>query len=221
MPTAKESGGDFKPAPMGTHFGRCYGVISLGTQPPGMPNFKPTFKVLICWELSHKKMDNGDPYTINKEYTLSLNGKANLRRDLESWRGKPFTADELAGFAVEKVLNAPATIGIIHEPKKTGGVYAKVSSVSAIPDGVTVPELHHKRTLYELDFGRNDERFNALPDWIKEKISKCYEWNPAAHVASSEPEPVDEEPEVKDDLPFSFILPWLAPITAAAAGLIS
>jgi hypothetical protein len=51
-------------------------------------------------------MRDGRPFAMFKNYTLSWSEKANLRLDLQSWRGKPFTQEEMRRFDLETILGA-------------------------------------------------------------------------------------------------------------------
>lgn len=178
----KEKGSDFKPVPAGTHFGRCYGMVDLGTQPSNNPKFEPAHKLLLLWELPNEcyEYENEQiPCTISKEYTASIGKKANLRKHLDSWRGKSFTEEEAKGFAIETVIGVPCTLSVSHQKKGDGGIYAKVESVSGLPKGVSVPSQFHESVHYELSMGR-DAVFEALPEWIRKKILNCFELNPSA-----------------------------------------
>lgn len=198
MPIAKETGGNFTPAPEGTHIARCYAVISLGTQHSEL--FADTFKVMLCWELPNEALEiDGKltPMTISKEYTLSLGKKANLRRDLESWRGRAFTEEELKGFDVAKVVEKPCLLGVVHKKSAKGSTYAAIATVSSPTKGMSCPPQHHKTVVYEVEQGRN-EAFVALPEWIRKKIEACEEWlNPP--IDKEEP---DNEPAPEEDVPF-------------------
>jgi len=196
----KETGSDFKPCPDGTHLARCCAVIALGTQPQTNPSFKETFKTLLVWELPNELMENGEPFTVSKEYTASLSEKATLRHHLQGWRGKPFSGQELKGFALENVLNVPCMVTVAHEQNRAQKVYAKVVGVAAPLKGTSVPELKRKVVHYELDHGENDV-YKALPEWVRKKIAQCRERN------HPEPEPVEAGKEPEDeagnsDLPF-------------------
>lgn len=198
MPIAKDTGGSFEPVPSGTHAARAISVISLGTQPSNNPQFPPRFKVMIGWELPDELLEvNGEkkPMMISKEYTLSLQEKANLRHDLESWRGKPFTADELAGFAVETLLGVPCLLTVIHKTKPDGKTYANISSVSKLPKSMTCAEQVLPTVHYEINQGEDDV-FDALPEWIQKKIAKCAEWDGGpgpSHDSSERPASDDDE----------------------------
>src|SRR5262249_53682681 len=105
---AKQPETTFEHAPAGTHLGICTSVIDLGTQHDEYQG-KPITRnrVLIQWEIQDAVRENGEPFVIGKFYTNSLSEKANLRRDLESWRGKAFSEQELNGFDLAKILGAP------------------------------------------------------------------------------------------------------------------
>lgn len=142
------------------------------------------------------------PMTIQREYTLSLSEKANLRHDLESWRGRQFTPAELEGFAVEKVLGQPCMLSVIHKTTGKGKIYGAISGISGLPKGVTCPPAWHKPVKYEIEDGES-EAFKALPEWIRKKIAACEEWtSPAAAEPEPEPEPEPESPPENEDVPF-------------------
>ena len=105
---AKEGGKTFEKMPTGVVQAVCAYVEDIGTH-EGSYQGKPTLRhqVIICWELA-EKMRMGDHagrnFIVSKFYTLSLNPKASLRKDLESWRGKSFTKEELESFDLEKLI---------------------------------------------------------------------------------------------------------------------
>lgn len=201
MPLAKSSGGsDFKPMPSGSHVGRCISVISLGTQ--DSPLYPASFKVMLIWEVPGETIEiNGKPapMTISREYTLSLSEKANLRHDLESWRGRVFTKEELDGFDVSKVLGQPCMLSVIHKTNAKGKVYGAVSNVVGLPKGVPCPPAWHPLIGYEIEDGKN-EVYKAFPDWIKNKIAACEEWS--GPTASSEPDPTHVQSDPDPECPF-------------------
>lgn len=190
MPIVKQTS-SYVPPPAGTHYARCCAVIDLGTQPD--ERYGPRPKVMLMWELPHERVkfdENGQekerPQMITKEYTASLGKKADLRKHLDAWRGKPFTEDELKGFELGNVLNVPCLLTVMHEAKDGGGIRAKIASVSGVPKGTAVPELYHKPLSFDLIDGRESDNFKTLPEWIQEKLGKCAEWS-GAHPTESEP----------------------------------
>lgn len=207
MPIAKESGGNFTPLPAGSHIARCISVIALGTQPSEL--FSPTYKVMLTWEVPDEPIKGADgvemPMTISKEYTLSLGKKSNLRKDLEGWRGREFTKEELEGFAVEKVLDQTCMLSVIHKQSSKGSTYAAITAISRLPKGAVCAPRKHDLTDYEIEWGK-DNRFTKLPEWIRKKIEQCEEW---VHPAiDQEQEPIEaregQAPAQveEDDVPF-------------------
>ncbi|MFO0453644.1 MAG: phage replication initiation protein, NGO0469 family [Pseudomonadota bacterium] len=178
-------GGDFRPVPQGVHTGRCVRVIDLGTQPrefQGKPK-PPARKVSLTWELHGEDedgtpltTDDGKPLIISKRYTLSLGEKSILRADLESWRGRAFTSEELAGFDVSKLLGAPALINVKHEARdfKT---YSNVASISPVPKAMrdSVPAAVSALQLFDVT-APDMTLFEAFGEKLQETIRACAEW---------------------------------------------
>ena len=169
---AKDTTGDkFPKLPLpesGTTQAVCCAVWDLGMQLSTFKNEdgsdKYQHKIIIAWEIAEKinapdSEYHGKPYMLNKKYTLSLGEKANLRKDLESWRGKPFTADEIQnGFDVEGLYGINCLIGIKHESDKKDPsiVYANVTAI--LPPTKGMDKLIPVRTKDEL-----------APKWVLEK----------------------------------------------------
>jgi len=179
--------------PSGTHAGRCYAVVDLGTQDDTYQN-RPRLvhKVRISWEIPalRVKYEDGDrAAAVHKKYTLSLSDKANLRHDLESWRGRAFTDVELKGFVLKKLLGVPALLGVTHKPNPKGGVYVNVTSVGKMMASVTCPPAENASIFFEIEMGRNDV-FKDLPEFLQDEISKCAEWRQSS--ASEEEAPGDD-----------------------------
>lgn len=135
---AKVNGGDFVLCPAGSHSAVCVDVVDLGmVETEFAGEKKKQHKVRIVWQIAEDQ-DNGKPFTAGKRYTLSLHEKAALRKDLESWRGKPFTAPELEGFDLEKLIGIGSLISVIHE-SKGGKTYDNVTSIMKLPKGMQGP----------------------------------------------------------------------------------
>lgn len=135
---AKAQASNFMPPPPGTHAAVCVDIVDLGMLEVsfGGKN-KKQHKIRVVWQLAEVRHDN-KPFEASKRYTLSLHEKAALRKDLESWRGRPFTAEELEGFDLEKLLGAAALLNIIEE-KKADKTYANIASIMRLPKGMESP----------------------------------------------------------------------------------
>ena len=189
-------GGDFEQCPAGSFAARCYQIIDLGHQTfewKGEAKVAP--KVRITWELN-EMMQDGRPFSISREYTASIGDKANLRKDLEAWRGRPFTATELQNFSLENVLGAPCLLGVVHKPSKDNSkVYANVGSIMALPKGMACPELVNPAVKF--DIGEFDQNiFNSLSSYVQKKILMSKELEENGIPQSSQDEPVIESDEV-------------------------
>lgn len=184
MLIAKDTTGDkFPKLPLpeaGTTQAVCCAVWDLGLQKTTyMGEEKIQHKIIIAWEITEKinapeSEYHDKPYMLNKKYTLSLGDKANLRKDLESWRGIPFNENELkSGFDLEKLYGVNCYIGIKHEPDRNdpSKVYANVTAILPLPKGVAKITPIRPR----------DEQ---PPKWVQEKISQ-------AIVIPEIPEPED------------------------------
>lgn len=176
LATDTGGGGDFTPVPQGTHIAVCDQVVDLGKQKISSAQFGESVKhqIYIRWQIPEERVEwehdgqkHEGPAVIGKTYTLSLGDKANLRKDLQAWRGKPFTPDELRGFDVSKLLGIPATITVTHS-EKDGRTFANVASVGGIPKGMPKPAGEGEFLLYDAD---NQHTFEKLGKRIKEKIT--------------------------------------------------
>jgi hypothetical protein len=128
---ASNQGGDFEKAPTGLQQAVCVFVHDLGYQVGQWAGEeKIQRKVIITWELAEKQT-NGERFTLSKFYTLSLHEKANLRKDLESWRGKPFSEDELKGVDLQELIGANCFLNVTPTDKDK----RKISAIAPIPRG--------------------------------------------------------------------------------------
>ena len=113
---------DFKLPPPGSFLARLYRIIDIGTQTTEWMGKKKMQRKIICMFELHGEdnegnplaMDDGKPLVVSKRYTLSLDEKATLRKDLEAWRGKEFTQAELDGFNLEVLLGKFCMVAITH-----------------------------------------------------------------------------------------------------------
>lgn len=142
----------FEPAPEGSHQGVCVDVIDLGILDVNwLGKSKKQHKINLAWQIAERRED-GKPFLVFKRYTLSLGEKANLRKDLESWRGRAFTREEELGFDVESVLGANCLLNIQHN-HVGDRTYANVVSVMPLLKGMS------KMTV--TDYVRKQDRTDA------------------------------------------------------------
>lgn len=191
--------------PSGNYLARCYQMIELGTIKESFQGEeKLLHKVRIGWELPTERKvfseDKGEqPCVISKEYTLSMNEKATLRKMLASWRGKDFTEAEAKSFDITKLLGVSCMLNIIEKPsaKDASVVYNEIASVSPMIKGMECPPQVNPTFVFELD-NFDQAKFESLPDFIKDKIKTSEQYakltRPAeTHIPNSEPS-IENEP---------------------------
>lgn len=184
-------GGDFKKVPQGVHMGRCYSLIDLGTQlVKSQHGDKLMHKIRIAWELFGEDEAGNPltvdyegkvmPMTISKSYTLSLSEKANLRKDLQAWRGRDFTEEEARGFDITKLLGVYCMVNVTHS-ETNGKTYANVSGLTPIPSALknAKPDPIHSNIIFNLD----------EPDWevfasFHEKLQDAIKSSPEFAIAA-------------------------------------
>lgn len=196
--------------PTGAHVARCFRIIDLGTHERKYQNESKGFqrKVWINWELPNETVEvDGKqlPAAIGKEFGLSLHEKSALYKFLVSWRGRAFTAEELKGFDLTKLLGAPCLLNVVHETKEQK-TYANLASVSPVPKGMQVPAQVNPSFAYSIDDDGYGEKFNGLPQWIKEKITTSNEYLNSLRgtevAPPAEDDPVPSGDGAVDDVPF-------------------
>jgi hypothetical protein len=220
---SKGSGTDFKvdPIPAETYVSRCVGIFDLGTQHAEKWD-KWIRKVIFQWEITEVRMQyekDGEqidnPRVASREVSLSLHKKSVMRGLLESWRGVPFTEEELAGFDILNVLEAPCMVQILNV-QGTGAnadrVYSNVGTVSKVYKGIDVPDQELETRYFSFEetntYAQLMEKKDIIPEWIWNKIEKSKEYRALKDRAANFA-PGDEEsqtggehiPEEDDGLP--------------------
>lgn len=198
----------FEDVPAGTHVARCVRIIDLGTQKHEYQGeIKFNRQVLISWELPNTKMSAGEfegkPFLISKFYTASLHDKSNLRKDLESWRGRKFDVDELKSFDLSKLSGVPCMLSVIHNDQGR----AKVNGVMSLIQGMTVPPQVNPSVNFSFD--KYDAKvFECLTTGVKGMIMQSPEYQlvnaDTPRVQSQTNMPVQDVPleAYSDDVPF-------------------
>lgn len=142
-------------APNGLHLAVCCDVIDLGLKTSAFGT-KP--KVKIVWQLAEVDAGTKRRYIVSRIYTNNLGPQASLRRDLESWRGRAFTKEELLGFNLLKLLGANCQLQTVATLREGGKTYPNVQAV--VPPDKTKPKLVVVDYIRERD--RAQPRGNAI-----------------------------------------------------------
>lgn len=209
---AKDSGeSSFTPVPPGMHLARCYRIVDLGTQKSEYQGqTKHLHKVMLQFEV-HGEDDTGktlltnkgEPMTISKNYTLSLGEKASLRKDLQTWRGRDFTADELRGFELKNILGAWAMLSVAKSVGGNGKEYTNIMSINPVMASVKkagLPEGVNTLGLFYISSPDMD-MLDTFSKGLKEKIQSSPEWQSRSSNGSSKPNNSGFD-DMADDIPF-------------------
>jgi hypothetical protein len=212
--TARDSGGgSFTPVSPGMHLARCYRIVDMGTQKTEFQGqAKHLQKVMLQFEV-HGEDDSGkplvtakgEPMSISKNFTLSLAEKATMRKDLQAWRGRDFTPEELRGFELKNVLGAWAMITASKALGGNGKEYTNIVSINPVPVAIKkagMPEGFNKLAMFVIS-NPDMELFETFGNGLKEKITSSPEWR----ARSPAPQPAPDRPssgfdDMDDDVPF-------------------
>lgn len=212
--TAKDSGGSFTPVPPGMHLARCYRIVDMGTQTTDFQGqTKHLQKVMLQFEV-HGEDDSGkalvtpkgEPMSISKNFTLSLAEKATLRKDLQAWRGREFTADELRGFELKNVLGVWAMITASKAVGNNGKEYTNIVSINPVPAAIKrsgMPEGFNKLDMFTIE-NPDMNLFETFGNGLREKITSSPEWRARNQALVSKPGAPDSGFDDMDDdlIPF-------------------
>lgn len=184
MPKATNQSSGFSLPEPGPHKARCVKIIDLGTQTSDYQGKQIiAHKVMLVWELP-ESMNSGDetkppvPFLVNKEYTVSTNEKANLRKDVESWLGRTLSPEEVKELDIDKLLNRPCQLNLIHKPstKNPAKMNVKIVSISPLMKGVEIQKAVTPLLLFNIGAADEMEVIEKLSDYEKGKVRTCKEF---------------------------------------------
>jgi len=209
---AKGEGSSFIPVPTGMHLARCYRIVDLGTQESTyMGNVKQLHKMMMQFEVHGEDAQGnltvtskGEPMTVSKNYTVTLSDKSNLRKDLQTWRGKDFTAEELRGFEVKNVLGQWAMISVV-ETENNGQTYTNIANINPVPATIKkngLPEGKNPLKVFQID-EPDMELFDTFSENLQNKIKKSPEWERLhGSVQDQGNNAAGSFDDMSDDMPF-------------------
>jgi hypothetical protein len=149
---AKDAQTAMTPAPEGLLQAVCVDAVDLGMKESKRYG-KMQHKIRLRWALPDCiNPETGKCFYVSKQYTLSLNEKAELTKDLSTWRGRAFTPEEKTGFDVEKLIGINCQVQIMHAVKDNG-TYANVEAVVPINKAMT--------------------KFRVPDDYVREAVRKA------------------------------------------------
>ena len=159
-----ETSGSYELAPVGVYSAVCVRLINMGMQET---SYGLKHQVHLAFEID-EQMEDGRPFLMMQNYTMSLNEKARLRLDLQAWRGRAFSAEELKGFDLKSVLGKPLQVSVVHS---ADGQYANIGSM--MPLGRGMQSLTASGGLiYINSLPEDNSGFELLSEKMKDRVQK-------------------------------------------------
>lgn len=177
--------------PEGVYPARCYAVVDFWTQEKKFKDQdKDVHEIGIYFEIPELSYEYEDKETKEKKtgsktiwttLSASLSSKSNMRKFLETWRGKKFTEEELKGFDLKNVLWVKAMLQVVHSED---GKWANIQAAMPLYKWVTVDKTDREQILFEIDFEKAEKQewfcdediFEKLPEFMQTKISNSKEY---------------------------------------------
>lgn len=177
---------DFKKIPAGIHLAVCNMVADIGMQET---NFGEKHQILYRFEFPTNRLEwtkddvaHEGPMVLTQTYTLSMHEDSNLRKMLESWRGRQFDAKDEEEFDFGSVLGACGMATIVHK-----GDWANVAFMSPLGNGQEAAKAEMDLLLFDND---NVGSLGDLPEWVQKKIgAQVHSELPPVPFAGDNPPP--------------------------------
>lgn len=184
---------------------RCHMMAYVGTQEDdyqGTVSERP--KVVLGFTLPTEvyEFEEGQgekPYQKSKAYTFSLGRKANLRRDLEKWRGQAWSED-WPDFDIEDVLGTAVRISTV---QNEDGSRWYISDFIRAKKQSDCPPLTEAPISYDIR-KHDEEAFQRLPKFVQDMAREAPEWHENdSDQPNATPQTEDHQvTEDDDDIPF-------------------
>lgn len=181
----------YRTHPEGQFIGQCVDVIDMGEKVEEYAGKEPSIfhKCVIVFRTDERNEDTGEHIDVAREFTVSMGDKANLRKFLEQWRGKPYNAAEVKEkVPLHKLTGQWSLLTIAHKVSKGGRTYANITAAVGVPKQL-------QSSLPEFDK-------YVRPDFYEKRKAEYAEavraFKGDAATQSGPPAPLDDD----DDLPF-------------------
>lgn len=165
-------------------------IVDLGTQKTtwqGEEKFAK--KVKFIFEID-EQMNDGRPFTVNRDFTASLHEKSALRTFLESWKGQKFSDEELGKFDPKSLLGKACTLNLV---TSKDGKYVNIDSASKLMKGIQPIKPVNPVFLFDLDHF-DQETFDKVWPWVQKKIQDSPEFNNRNSLATIQSDKLEDLP---------------------------
>lgn len=196
-------------APAGNHVGRVYSIIHIGVidgEWKGKAN--SIDKIRIGFELplelhEFKEGETPKPFVVSEEYSFMMGKKSKLRPIIEGIIGVMLTDQEAYSFEINDLMGRVCMVNIVHTLTKSGTLFPKIASTASLPKGMESPDPFNKPFFLDYEENWNEEAFNNLPEFIREKMQSSHNYQRKFSEQGSEPFKRDVELTSVADMDFS------------------
>lgn len=180
-------GEDFPQTPAGNWSGVCVCLIDLGTHwesYQGGPQKKQR-KVLMVWEIDAEKDGKEERFFVGRDYNIGVNEKgevsygekSNIRKMLESWKGRSYGVGEEIDLSA--TLGKTCLVNIAGKKTKSDKDITFVNAISPLPKGMKAIKARKPQITYEADSDALVPEEEWLPrvfgETVKDILERCLE----------------------------------------------
>lgn len=196
---SQKSTKSFEPVPAGNHVARIYSIVHIGhVLEDTQWGAKNNNKVRITWELPNEtkvfKEELGEqPLSISRTFNISWHEKSGLRKFVRGLVGK-----DSDNFDLEELLGKVCMLNVSHN-QVGDRTYANIDSAAPLPKGMAEPEPVNEQFILNYTDKWDEERFNKLPDFLKDQMKNSDEFKRKASGFDALP---DEPLTDAENIPF-------------------
>ena len=162
------------PVEPGVYIATCVGVVDLGEQ------YSEKFKnyrneVQFIWELSGETVEvDGEvkPRQLSRTFSFAVGKKSSLRGFMSSWNGVQYSDEQFGELEVFDQVGRACQLNVVLNDT---GEYANVDSAIPLPKGMPAPKPDTEPICWDMERW-DDAVFQALPEWVQEKIKKATQY---------------------------------------------
>jgi hypothetical protein len=194
-----------KPIEPGMYSATCYAAIDRGTHHDERFD-KDKREVTFIFEVPDERIDiekdgvsKSLPRAISKTYTISLHEKSKLRQELQAWRGRPFTGEELAGFELKNVVGKPCFLNLV---PSACGQYTNIGGINPLPRGMEAPAQENPSVFFSFDECQDDiepQWPEGMPQWLIDIAKESDEYRSIIEGGEPEVTETKDVPAVSDE----------------------
>lgn len=212
----KQTDFERKLLPEGTHVGRLYSLIEIGTRDT---KWGPKHFIRVGFEFGNElaKFDDSDeqkPFVLSKEITSAFyapkdaSKKSNLVKLVEALTSKKVEDGDVLD--PKDLLDGFCLIKVIHNQAANGNTYANIDDFAPLVKGMDKPKSFNENVFLTY-VNWDSEKFNELPDFIKKRMQESQEFEktetPKNYLASDKEQPIEyptatQEGIKPEDIPF-------------------